>query len=90
MRKALSFVAFLVFSSAQAQWIDKQGNKFADTEDRKSIGSYSAEIVFTTDAEALEERWSTPSETVNIDSVENVRINEPKTSSAAIPKNENE
>jgi hypothetical protein len=67
----LSFVAFLAFTSAQAQWIDKQGNKLADTEDRKSIGSLGAEIVFTTDAKGLEERWRTPSETVNIDSVDN-------------------
>jgi hypothetical protein len=34
-------------------------------------------LFFTTDAEFLEERWRTPSETVNIDSVDNVRINEP-------------
>ena len=77
MRKILSVVALLAFTSAHAQWIDKQGNRVADTDDRKAIGSFGAEIVFTTDAEALEERWRTPSETVNIDSVDNVRINEP-------------
>lgn len=77
MRQALSVLALLAFSSAHAQWIDKQGNTLADTNDRKSIGSFGAEIVFTTDAESLEERWLTPSESVNVDSVENVRINEP-------------
>jgi len=77
MRQGLSVLALLVVSSAHAQWIDKQGNTLADTDDRKSIGSFGAEIVLTTDAEGLEERWSTPSETVNVDSVENVRINEP-------------
>jgi hypothetical protein len=56
MRKALFFAAFLAVTSAQAQWIDKQGNKLADPEDRKSIGGFGAEIVFTTDAEGLEER----------------------------------
>jgi hypothetical protein len=77
MRKILSVVALLAFTSAHAQWIDKQGNRLADTDDRKAIGRFGAEIVFTTDAEVLEERWRTPSETVNIDSVDNVRINEP-------------
>ena len=50
MRQALSVLALFAFSSAHAQWIDKQGD---------------------------EERWLTPSESVNVDSVENVRINEP-------------
>jgi hypothetical protein len=66
MRQSLFVLALLAF-----------GNALADTEDRKSIGSFGAEIVFTTDAEALEKRWGTPSETVNIDSVEDVRVNEP-------------
>lgn len=77
MRKVLSVVALLAFTSAHAQWIDKQGNRLANTDDRKSRGSFGAEIVFTTDAEVLEERWRTPSETVNIDSVDHVRVNEP-------------
>lgn len=77
MRQALSVLALLAFTSAHAQWVDKQGNTLADADDRKSIGSFGAEIVFTTDAESLEERWGTPSETVNVDSVDNVRINEP-------------
>ncbi len=75
MRKALSVVALLAFTSAHAQWIDKQGNRLTDTDDRKSSGSFGAEIVFTTNAEVLEERWRTPSETVSIDSVDHVRIN---------------
>jgi len=45
--------ALLAFGDARAHWIDKQGNTFADTEDRKSIGSLGAEIFFTTDAEVL-------------------------------------
>ena len=77
MRKILPVVALLAFTSAHAQWIDKQGNRIAHTDDRKAIGSFGAEIVFITKAEVLEERWRTPSETVNIDSVDNVRINEP-------------
>jgi len=77
MRQVLFVLALLAFCNARAQWIDKQGNRLADTEDRKSIGTFGAEIVFTTDAESLEDRWATPSETVKVDSVENVRINEP-------------
>jgi hypothetical protein len=77
MRQALLVLALLAFFNARAQWIDKQGNTLADTDDRKAIGAFGAEIVFTTDAEALESRWAIPSDSVTVDSVESVRINQP-------------
>jgi len=62
---------------ARAQWVDKQGVVLPDTADRKSIGAFGAELIFTTNPDALEERWNTPSDTVHVDSVESARINEP-------------
>jgi len=45
MGKILSVVALLAVASAHAQWIDDQGNRVADTDDRKAIGS--AFVVFS-------------------------------------------
>jgi hypothetical protein len=39
MRKILSVVALLAFTSAHAQWIDKEGERLADKEDRKAIAA---------------------------------------------------
>ena len=54
MRQTLPVLMLLAFSEARAQWIDKQGNVLSDAEDRKSVGTFGAEIIFTTDLEALE------------------------------------
>jgi hypothetical protein len=77
MRQTLFVLALLACFNARAQWIDKQGKTLPDTDDRKAIGHFGAEIIFTTDAEALEDKWATPSDTVNVESVDSVRINEP-------------
>jgi hypothetical protein len=77
MRQTLLVLMLLSFSDARAQWIDKQGNVLPDAEDRKSVGTFGAEIIFTTDPDALEKRWATPSATVHVESVDSVRINQP-------------
>jgi hypothetical protein len=77
MRQTLLVLMLLSFSDARAQWIDKQGNVLPDAEDRKSVGTFGAEIIFTTDPDALEKRWATPSDTVHVESVDSVRINQP-------------
>jgi hypothetical protein len=77
MRKALFLLSLVACLNASAQWIDKEGKPLPDTDDRKAVGRFGAEIVFTTDEEALEKRWATPSDTVHVDSVDTVRINQP-------------
>lgn len=77
MKNALFLMVLLASLNATAQWIDKEGKRLPDTDDRKAIGHFGAEIIFTTDAEALEKRWATPSDTVHIDSVDKARINQP-------------
>jgi hypothetical protein len=77
MRNALFLMSLLACLDASAQWIDKEGKPLPDADDRKAIGHFGAEIIFTTDAKALEKRWATPSDTVHIDSVDRVGINQP-------------
>jgi hypothetical protein len=77
MRRTLLLLSLLSFCDARAQWVDKQGTVLPDSADRKSIGTFGAEIIFTTDPNGLEERWATPSDTVQVDSVDNVRIDQP-------------
>jgi hypothetical protein len=77
MRRAFFTLLLLCFCDARAQWVDKQGAVLPDVDDRKSIGTFGAEMIFTTDPEELEMRWDTPSDTVKVDSVDSVQINQP-------------
>jgi hypothetical protein len=61
MRQTPFVLALLAFTSAHAQWIDKQGNRLADTDDENSIGSFGAEIVSTKNDEVVEARINKPS-----------------------------
>ena len=63
--------------NANAGWINKQGASLPDSEDRKAIGEFGAQLVFVTDEQALFKTWATPSETVNLNTVESVNINQP-------------
>lgn len=70
------FLAALCYN-ANAGWINKQGASLPDSEDRKAIGDFGAQLVFVTDEQALFKTWATPSETVSLNTVESVTINQP-------------
>jgi hypothetical protein len=63
--------------SAQAQWTDKAGDLIPDSDDRKSNGGFIAQLIFVTNEQEFFEKWDTPSETVHLDSIETVAINQP-------------
>ena len=63
--------------NANAGWVNKQGASLPDSEDRKAIGDFGAQLVFVTDEQALFKTWATPSETVDLKTVESVTINQP-------------
>lgn len=77
MRKSILVLSLLTGFNASGQWIHRSGKPLPNTDDRKAIGHFGAEIVFITDAEQLEKTWATPSDTVHVDSIERVRINQP-------------
>jgi len=71
------FLLCLVSNPAHAGWINKQGMPISDSEDRKSNGNFGAQLIFVNDEQALFKKWATPSETVAVDTVETVQINQP-------------
>ena len=77
MRRIVLLLACLLSCNVHAGWINKQGKVLADSEDRKSIGNFGAQLIFTIDERTLFKKWGTPSETVDLDNVESVQINQP-------------
>ena len=74
--RVLSLVCLLT-GNAHAGWGDKQRNPFPESDDSKSAGTFGAQLIFTADEQALFKKWATPSETVDVDTVESVSINQP-------------
>ena len=77
MRIIFLLLVCILSSNAHAGWIDKKGTRLPDAEDRISNGNFGAQLIFTNDEQALFKKWATPSETVNLDTVESVQINQP-------------
>jgi hypothetical protein len=76
--KTIALVLLMALcSNANAGWINKQGASLPDSEDRKASGDFGAQLVFVTDEQALFKTWATPSETVDLKTVESVTINQP-------------
>jgi hypothetical protein len=73
----LLLLVCLLAGNVHAGWIDKQGNPLPDSDDRKSVGAFGAQLIFIADEQALFKKWATPSETVDVDTVESVNINQP-------------
>ncbi|MDR2550847.1 MAG: hypothetical protein LBD10_11685 [Desulfobulbus sp.] len=77
MMLRLLILVCLLAGNAHAEWIDKQGNPLSDSDDRKSAGAFGAQLIFTANEQALFKKWATPSETVDVDTVESVSIDQP-------------
>lgn len=66
---------FLLFPVvAYAGWINKSGESLPDSESRKAIGDFGAHLIFVGDENELFKRWATPSETVNVKTIEKVSV----------------
>ena len=61
---------------ALAGWINKQGEVLPDSDNRKAIGSFGAQLIFVGDENQLFKRWSTPSETVDVKTINAVNVGE--------------
>jgi len=59
---------------ALAGWINKQGEALPDSGNRKSIGSFGAQLIFVGDENQLFKRWATPSETVDVKTIDTVKV----------------
>lgn len=61
---------------ALAGWMNKQGEALPDSDNRKAIGSFGAQLIFVGDENKLFKSWSTQSETVDVTAIDTVRVGE--------------
>jgi hypothetical protein len=61
---------------ASADWIDRQGESVPDSDNRKTIGTFSAQLLLIGDEQQLFKYWETPSEIVNVKTIDSVWVNE--------------
>ncbi len=60
---------------AYAGWINMQGEALPDTENRKAIGDFGAQLILVRDEKELFKRWATPTEIVNVKTIDSVKVN---------------
>ena len=65
------FIPALAF----AGWINKQGETLPDSENRKAIGAFGAQLILVGDENQLFKHWATPSETVDVKTIDSVTVN---------------
>jgi hypothetical protein len=72
-----SIILLVLFPTiALAGWINKQGEALPDSGNRKSIGSFGAQLILVGDENELFKHWATPSETVDVKTVDTIKVNE--------------
>ena len=60
---------------AFAGWINKQGEVLPDVEYRKAVGDFGAQLILVGDEQELFKRWAIPSKTVDINTIDTVKVN---------------
>jgi hypothetical protein len=76
MRMRALILLLLLPAIATADWIDRQGESSPDSDSRKTIGAFSAQLLLVGDEQQLFKYWDTPSEIVNVKTVDSVWVNE--------------
>ena len=75
--KHFSIILLVLFPSLSlGGWIDREGNQLPDTNYRKSIGSFGAQLILTSKVEEAFKNWEQPSDPVDIDTSETIKRNE--------------
>ncbi|MCB1760411.1 MAG: hypothetical protein KDI68_11620 [Gammaproteobacteria bacterium] len=69
---ALLFLPPLAFSG----WINKQGEALPNTDYRKAVGGFGVQLILVGDENELFENWAIPSETVDVSTIDSVKVNE--------------
>ena len=55
-----------------AGWINQSGESLPDTDASKAVGDFGAQMIFVSDERELLSLWRTPSETVNVKTIDKV------------------
>jgi hypothetical protein len=69
-RAPFALLLALAVSAAMAGPIDKTGKRPADSDGRKAIGDFGAQLVFVADDDAMLNAWHAQAETVNVSTVD--------------------
>lgn len=72
---ALLAVFLLAPSAAFGGWINKSGESLPDSDYRKAVGGFGAQLILVRNENELFKRWATPSVTVDVDTTDNVEVN---------------
>lgn len=75
MHKIIVFLLLLFPAIALAGWINKAGEPLTDSDSRKAVGDFGAQLIFVGDENELFKRWAIPSEMVDVKTVEMVEVN---------------
>lgn len=73
--RPLAVIALAVGTfGAHADWIKKSGERLPDTDHRKSLGSFSAQLILVPDDRQMFKVWDTPEETVHFSTIQSVSV----------------
>jgi hypothetical protein len=61
--------------TASAGWISRSGQAMPDTDASKSVGTFAAQMVLVADERELLKNWRTPSESVDVHTIDKVATN---------------
>jgi hypothetical protein len=75
-RKMLLIAILLMPAIVAAGWINRQGETLPDSDSRKAAGAFGAQLIFVDDENELFKKWATPSETVDVKTIDSVRVNQ--------------
>jgi hypothetical protein len=73
--RMLVALLLLLPAVAPAGWINRSGEALPDTDSSKAVGDFGAQLVFVADEHELQNRWGTPSETVEVKTISKVETN---------------
>jgi hypothetical protein len=74
MRMLVAFLLLLP-TVAFAGWINRSGESLPDADANKAVGDFGAQMVFVADEHELLGRWGTPSEAVQVKTIDKVETN---------------
>lgn len=76
MRRYFTAVALSAASLCHGAWINKSGESLPNSESRKAVGDFGAHMIFVADDQKMFQLWGTPSETVNVATIDKVAVND--------------
>jgi len=74
IRKSIA-IALLAPATSLAGWINKSGESLPDSESRKAVEAFGAQLILVANEDELFKSWNVPSKSVDIDTTDKVAVN---------------